>query len=312
MEDKNLLNPFNSNNLIGIDNYFNELVTLYNSNTFPKILLLSGKKGSGKFTLVVHLLNYIFSKNTYNLKEKSFDLESSFHNKLINNLSENVIFLKHKESENIKIENIRNLKSTISKHSINNKSRFIILDDVEKYNINSSNALLKILEEPSENNFFILIDNKENKIIETISSRAIKMNIFLTKVQKKKIIQFFLQKNKIKSIMNFDYLDISPGLFLEYNHLLSKNNVHEELNFTEKIEKILNLYKKNKDQKLISLAINITESHFFYLYRKNVNRPIELNEIKNKIIYLINNFVKYNLNLKTVFNSIKSQFNNAK
>ncbi len=312
MEDKNLLNPFNSNNLIGIDNYFNELVTLYNSNTFPKILLLSGKKGSGKFTLVVHLLNYIFSKNTYNLEEKSFDLESSFHNKLINNLSENVIFLKHKESENIKIENIRNLKSTISKHSINNKSRFIILDDVEKYNINSSNALLKILEEPSENNFFILIDNKENKIIETISSRAIKMNIFLTKVQKKKIIQYLLQKNKIKSIMNFDYLDISPGLFLEYNHLLSKNNVHEELNFTEKIEKILNLYKKNKDQKLISLAINITESHFFYLYRKNVNRPIELNEIKNKIIYLINNFVKYNLNLKTVFNSIKSQFNNAK
>ena len=83
MEDKNLLNPFNSNNLIGIDNYFNELVTLYNSNTFPKILLLSGKKGSGKFTLVVHLLNYIFSKNTYNLKEKSFDLESSFHNKLM-------------------------------------------------------------------------------------------------------------------------------------------------------------------------------------------------------------------------------------
>ena len=312
MEDKNLLNPFNSNNLIGIDNYFNELVTLYNSNTFPKILLLSGKKGSGKFTLVVHLLNYIFSKNTYNLKEKSFDLESSFHNKLINNLSENVIFLKHKESENIKIENIRNLKSTISKHSINNKSRFIILDDVEKYNINSSNALLKILEEPSENNFFILIDNKENKIIETISSRAIKMNIFLSKVQKKKIIQYLLQKNKIKSIMNFDHLDISPGLFLEYNHLLSKNNVHEELNFTEKIEKILNLYKKNKDQKLISLAINITESHFFYLYRKNVNRPIELNEIKNKIIYLINNFVKYNLNLKTVFNSIKSQFNNAK
>ncbi len=312
MEDKNLLNPFNSNNLIGIDNYFNELITLYNSNTFPKILLLSGKKGSGKFTLVIHLLNYIFSKNTYNLKEKSFDLKSSFHNKLINNLSENVIFLKHKESENIKIENIRNLKSTISKYSINNKSRFIILDDVEKYNINSSNALLKILEEPSENNFFILIDNKENKIIETISSRAIKMNIFLTEVQKKNIIQYLLQKNKIKSVMNFNYLDISPGLFLEYNYLLIKNNVHEELNFTEKIEKILNLYKKNKDQKLISLAINITESHFFYLYRKNVNRLIELNEIKNKIIYLINNFVKFNLNLKTVFSSIKSQFDNAK
>ena len=312
MEDKNLLNPFNSNNLIGIDNYFNELVNLYNSKTFPKVLLLSGKKGSGKFTLIIHLLNYIFSKNTYNLNEKSFDLKSPFHNKLSNNISENVIFLKHKENENVKIEDIRNLKSTISNHSINNNPRFIILDDVEKYNINSSNALLKILEEPSENNFFILIDNKENKIIETISSRAIKINIFLNQTQKKTIIQRLLQINEIENVMDFKYLDISPGLFLEYNRLLNKNNLHEELNFMEKIEKILNLYKKNKDQKLISLAINITESHFFCLYQKNVNRPIELNEIKNKIVYSINNFVKFNLNLKTVYSSIKSQFNNAK
>ena len=312
MEDKNLINPFNSNILIGLDNYFNELVNMYNSNAFPKVLLLSGKKGSGKFTLVIHLLNYIFSKNSYNLKEKTFDLKSPFHNKLINNISENVIFLKKNDNENIKIENIRNLKSIISKHSINNTSRFIILDDIEKYNINSSNALLKILEEPSENNFFILIDNQENKIIETISSRAIKINIFLNQKQKKIITQYLLQKNKIENIMNFKYLDIPPGLFLEYNNILIKNNLNEESNFMKIIEKILNLYKKNKDQNLISLAINITESHFFYLYKKNVNKPIELNEIKNKIIYSINNFVKFNLNLKTVFSSIKSQFNNAK
>ncbi len=312
MEDKNLLNPFNSNSLIGLDNYFNELVNLYNSKTFPKVLLLSGKKGSGKFTLIIHLLNYIFSKNTYNLNKKSFNLKSPFHNKLSNNISENVIFLKHKENENVKIEDIRNLKSTISKHSINDNPRFIILDDVEKYNINSSNALLKILEEPAKNNFFILIDNKENKIIETISSRAIKINIFLNQAQKKTIIQRLLQINEIENVMDFKYLDISPGLFLEYNRLLNSNNLHVELNFMEKIEKILNLYKKNKDQKLISLAINITESHFFCLYQKNVSKAIELNEIKNKIVCSINNFVKFNLNLKTVYSSIKSQFNNAK
>ena len=112
--------------------------------------------------------------------------------------------------------------------------------------------------------------------------------------------------------MTLKYLDVSPGLFLEYNYLLVKNNIQSQTCFIPKLEKLLNLYKKDKDQKLISLAINITESHFFYLYQKNVNKPMELNEVKNKIIYLINDFVKFNLNLKTVFNSIKSQFNNAK
>ena len=312
MEDKSFLNPLNSNKLISLDNYFDELLSFYNSNKFPKVLLLSGNKGIGKFTLIIHLLNYIFSKNTYNLKEKSFELKSPFHTKLKNNISENVIFLKSKEKENIKIDNIRNLKSIISKSSANENPRFIILDDVEKYNTNSSNALLKILEEPSKNNFFILIDNKENKIIETISSRSIKMNIFLNQAKKKRVIEFLLEKNQIDNVMNLKYLDISPGLFLEYNYLLIKNNLHVESNFIQKLEKLLNLYKKDKDQKLISLAINMTESHFFYLYQKNVNKPMELNEVKNKIIYSINNFVKFNLNLKTVFSSIKSQFNNAK
>ena len=35
-----------------------------------------------------------------------------------------------------------------------NKPRFIIFDDVELFNNNSLNALLKIIEEPSKNNFF--------------------------------------------------------------------------------------------------------------------------------------------------------------
>lgn len=312
MEDRSLFNPLNSNKLIGLDKYFEELINLYNSNQFPKVLLLSGNKGIGKFTLIIHLLNYIFSKKTYNLKEKSFDLKSTFHNKLSNNISENIIFLKTKVKENIKIENIRSLKSTISKSVANENPRFIILDDVEKYNVNSSNALLKILEEPSKNNFFILIDNKENKIIETISSRSIKMNIFLNQAQKTRAIEYLLEKNQIQNVMTLKYLDVSPGLFLEYNYLLVKNNIQSQTCFIPKLEKLLNLYKKDKDQKLISLAINITESHFFYLYQKNVNKPMELNEVKNKIIYLINDFVKFNLNLKTVFSSIKSQFNNAK
>ena len=37
-----------------------------------------------------------------------------------------------------------------------NKDRFIVLDDIELFNQNSLNALLKIIEEPSNSNFFLL------------------------------------------------------------------------------------------------------------------------------------------------------------
>ena len=49
-----------STKLISLEIYFDEMVKLYESNTLPKVLLLNGKKGIGKFTLVFHFLNYIF------------------------------------------------------------------------------------------------------------------------------------------------------------------------------------------------------------------------------------------------------------
>ena len=38
--------------------------------------------------------------------------------------------------------------------------RFIIFDDVELFNHNSLNALLKLIEEPTKKNYFLLINNK--------------------------------------------------------------------------------------------------------------------------------------------------------
>ena len=53
MNIENILNPLNSIKLIGMDNYFDELIKLYNSKRMPKVLLISGQKGLGKFTLVL-------------------------------------------------------------------------------------------------------------------------------------------------------------------------------------------------------------------------------------------------------------------
>ena len=70
------------------------------------------------------------------------------------------------DKKNIDIEQIRELIIQLNKSSFNNKPRFVLIDNIEYLNLNSVNALLKTLEEPNENIFFILI-NSNKKIIPT-------------------------------------------------------------------------------------------------------------------------------------------------
>ena len=119
--------------------------------------MLSGLKGSGKSTLINHFLFSIFDVANYN-KDDFKILESSILlNQLKNNVFHNIIYLQGSDFKSIKVDDIRNLKSKIHQSSFTNKERFIILDDVELFNTNSLNALLKIIEEPSKKNYFILV-----------------------------------------------------------------------------------------------------------------------------------------------------------
>ena len=63
----------------------------------------------------------------------------------------------------VKIDDIRNLKLKIFQSTIINKDRFIILDDIELFNNNCVNALLKIIEEPRQGNYFFSLTIKLNQ-----------------------------------------------------------------------------------------------------------------------------------------------------
>ena len=236
MTTTNFLDPLNSTKLISLDIFFNEMTELYNLNKFPKVLLLSGKKGIGKFTLVVHFLNYIFSKNEktpYNLKKKTINLESIFYNQLLNHTNQDVLFIKAEENKNIKIEDIRNLKSILSRSTLSNNPRFIIIDEVEFINENSVNALLKSLEEPTSNNFFILINNQQADLIKTISSRCLKSNIFLKNEETSTIINYLLENNNIENLIDYDN-NLTPGLFIQFNEIYSKFNLEKNESIKKK------------------------------------------------------------------------------
>ena len=307
------LNNFYSTKLVALDLYFDEMVKLYESKKFPKILLLNGKKGIGKFTLAMHFINYVFSKNempSYNMEDKTIDLNSSFYNLLLNKNTQDVIFVKAEENRNIKIDDIRFLKSTLANSSLSNNPRFIIIDEVEFLNANSVNALLKTLEEPTDNNYFILINNQQADLIKTISSRCLKSNIFLNAIQKQEVINYLIKDRETKNLID-SKIDLSPGLFLEFNAIYSKYKINKNDNIYDKLKVLINNYKKDKDKSLISLAYFLIDYSFFNKIQKNKNEIEFLLDKKISIIKTISDFVQFNLNINSVLNAIRNKLNNV-
>jgi DNA polymerase-3 subunit delta' len=313
MINPDFLSSLNSQKLISLDRYFDEMVELYKSKKLPKVLLLNGKKGIGKFTLVIHFLNYVYTQNEpkkYNLKEKIINQESIFYKNLLNQTNQDIILIKAEEGKNIKIEDIRNLKILISKTSLSSNPRFTVIDDVEFINENSVNALLKSLEEPLDNNFFILINNQQADLIKTISSRCLKSNIFLNNTEIKNVVNYLVKERNIVDLIDFDF-DLTPGLFLHFNEIFAKYGIDKHDQIFNKINKLLNHYKKQKDKSLINLTIFLIDRFFHELIGKNENKLEFLLNVKTSIINNINDLIYYNLNINSVLNSIEIKLKNV-
>ena len=313
MPATNNLKQLYSLKLLGLDFYFNEMIKLYESKKFPKVLLLNGNKGIGKFTLTMHFINYIFSKDeifAYNLDDKVINVNSLFYNLLSNKTTQDVIFIQAAENKNIKIDDIRSLKSTLAGSSLSNNPRFIIIDEVELLNANSVNALLKTLEEPSKNNFFILINNQQEDLIKTISSRCLKSNIFLNSFLCGKVINYLMKDRKIENLIDTND-NLSPGLFVRYNEIYRNYKIKKNDSMFIKLKTLIMGYKNEKDKSLISLAYFLIDHSFFNKIRNNTNEIDFLLNTKSSIIRTINDFVKFNLNINSVLELIRIKLNNV-
>lgn len=293
-----------STNLYGITQNFDFLKSLFINNKLPNVLMLSGKKGSGKSTIINHLMHYIFDKENYNLKKNEFNSKTSFYHQFLNNIYSNIIYLSGSDLNNIKIDDIRNLKKKIFQTSISKKPRFIILDDVELFNINSLNALLKIIEEPSKNNYIILINNKSKPLLETIKSRCLEIKIILTETKRLTIIESLVKKFAINSILDPQSSQLSPGNFIKFNYIFDEYKISTDKDFVKNLTIILNLYKKNKEVIFIDMILFLTNSYFNNAKDKNLFTNEKINENKDFIFENINKFFLYNLNQNGLLNSI--------
>ena len=279
--------------LYGLEKYLSNLIELFDNNKLPKVMMLTGKKGQGKFTLVNHLMSYIFDKENYNLKDNSILNENRLHN-IKENSNGNVIYF-NCIKKNIKIEDIRNLKSTLQKSSINNFNRFVIFDDVEYLSSNCINALLKTIEEPSITNYFILINNLRQNILETLKSRSIEFIFFLSNSSKIDIIKKLLLDHKIEDKIAIKNSKLTPGNYLRYNKILLDDKININDDLISNLKKLFKLNKLKKDEDYLSFAIYLVDQYYFNLSR-NSTKVDTINNKRIKIIRKIHDSSKLNLN----------------
>lgn len=167
-------------------------------------------------------------------------------------VDKNNLFVLKDNNESLKISDV---KFFISKSNIksNYKFQIFLIENVQRLTLESSNSLLKFLEEPWLWNIVILTSKSESMILDTILSRVVQIDInweenINNSIFFKDMISSFFEKNDIsiywyffddKKIEKGDYLNFLETLFI----YLKDNSLRIDL--LEEIEKSINCIIKN-------------------------------------------------------------------
>lgn len=133
-----------------------KFIDILSRKNFSNAFLVSAPKGSGKAEFVEDVVR------------KTLLSDALYQS--------NVLWVKSNK-EKILINQVRDIYDFLSKTSYNDTPRIIVIDSADSLNIQSSNALLKILEDCNSNSYFILISHNPSSILKTVRSRCINIKV---------------------------------------------------------------------------------------------------------------------------------------
>ena len=311
-----IVEPLSNINLYGLESYFKECASLYDENRLPNKILFSGKKGLGKSTLAYHIINYVCSLNENNKYDKInnvIDVENKTFKLIQNSTHPNFYLIDIFEGKKtIDIEQIRKMITYVNKSNFNDNPRFVLIDNIESLNKNSINALLKIVEEPKKNLFFILIHNNETKILPTLISRCL---IFKINLNFKEVVSV---ANKIVNKNIFEVLNENL-----INHYSSPGQIFRLINYAN--DKKIDLKNQSLDQILINLIDNNNYKKNTYVKELLIDliqfffvNEYKISNNKDNFIKTYHDFMskiystnKFNLDEESLFLEFKTKLLNA-
>ena len=328
------------NNLILNQEIWSQLTNMVENNKLPHALIFSGSDGVGKEAHAIELAGLLnmkkgqtnltkiqrFQHPNINLiipfpREKNINKKSDMIDCLSNKSLEKLLEMKLHKMENpysiiefdkassILINSIRDIKKK-SKFSINEREGAIvhIIFQAEKLcspRTESGNALLKILEEPPPNTFFILVTNHKEKMLDTILSRC--CDFYFPKISNQKINTYI---HKHYNIGNSDLLiSICNGSIKQINHIIDSkidientikdgkkliSSIIQNKNWQAHYKKMEKLFKSDKQSFKIFIKIIIFILNDLEKIKNNIFDCLILSDVQkvksldyNKCIYVI-------------------------
>jgi len=305
--------PSKQEKLYYYEKYFELFTKLFTKNLLPKKILLTGQSGIGKATFAYHLINFILSKNEdfyYDIKNYQINPKNKSFRLVSQNSHPNFFLIdSFNNKQIIDINQIREMIIYTNHTSYQKNIKFILVNNAEYLNQQSVNALLKVVEQPSADTFFIFVQNSAKNMISTLKSRCIEFKISFTRAVKKKIFTNLSLQHDLKINPEFideftSYYD-SPGTLLNIVKIMEDFNSEENnLNLINLIDHLIKLNLKNKN----NLNIFLLQYFIEFFYSKKITATENKNKIYfnySKAINQLNLFKKYNIDMNNVFYELK-------
>lgn len=219
--------PISSRHLFGHEEKEQIFFNSYKKGKIHHAWMIYGEHGIGKSTYAYKLAKFIL---THNQATKSDNFEIDYNNQYVKQIEK----LQHpdfmlidaiknnddtvKKNPTISIEEIRQIPKFLSLTSANSNNKVVIIDGIEFLSTSATNALLKILEEPMDNSYLLLITNKIGIIPLTIKSRCFLLR--LKRLSHENFIKLIcnlipdVSQDEAAKLSNFSNFDINIALSL--------------------------------------------------------------------------------------------------
>ena len=260
--------------LIGNISVKETLEELFNSKNISHSYIFSGIEGIGK-----QLFAKEFLKNIMCLKNGKCDEKCDSCIKFNSNNNPDFTLIEP-EGKVIKIEKIRKMQERIAEKPIISNKKAYLINNADLMTEESQNCLLKTLEEPPKYAIIVLIVANENKLLQTIKSRCIRIKFNRLKDEELKDYLKELPEEKIKlldgSLKNVSLIDEKQE---EYEEAIKIVKIIKDGSLLNLLENSEMLYNKKENIMEILDYLNII------LFENRIVEPIEIIEkTKRKII----------------------------